>query len=124
MTKQEFKKFVQNQCIANGFKTIKSCYYLAGKDSLCKIWLQKSNYGNIYYVNYDYYDGFNDYNTIPSNEARINGGGRIVVMSRTQKYKGEFFLTGLIEYEEYTESELYPYFEREFKTNILPRLLQ
>ena len=46
--------------------------------------------------------------------------GRIAVMSRKQTFQGKQFMTAQVEYEEYTEEELRPYFERAFEEEILP----
>ena len=45
-------------------------------------------------------------------------------MSKTQTVHGKCFLTAMIEYEEYTEEELRPYFDREFEERILPPVYQ
>ena len=37
---------------------------------------------------------------------------------------GKCFLTAMIEYEEYTEDELRPYFDKEFEERILPPVYQ
>ena len=44
----------------------------------------------------------------------------MVAMSKTQTVRGKHFLTSAIEYEEYTEEELRPYFDRAFEEEILP----
>lgn len=41
-------------------------------------------------------------------------------MSRKQTSHGKQFMTAQIEYEEYTEKELRPFFERAFEEEILP----
>ena len=89
-------------------------FYLTGYDLLCGIDLQKSYYGDAYYVNYYYFIGeFKNITDYPTHyESDIQG--RIAVMSRKQ------FMTAQVEYEEYTEEELRPYFERAFKEEILP----
>ena len=45
---------------------------------------------------------------------------RILAMSKTKTVHGKCFLTAMIEYEEYTEDELRPYFDKEFEERILP----
>lgn len=57
MDKKQFKEFCQNEFKARGFKKQRNVFYLAGHDLLCGIDLQKSNYGDVYYVNYFYFIG-------------------------------------------------------------------
>ena len=45
-------------------------------------------------------------------------------MSKTQTIRGKYFLTSAIEYEEYTEEELRPYFEKVLNEKILPPVYQ
>lgn len=54
MDKKQFKEFCQNEFKARGFKKQRNVFYLTGRDLLCGIDLQKSNYGDVYYVNYYY----------------------------------------------------------------------
>ena len=49
---------------------------------------------------------------------------RILAMSKTKTVHGKCFLTAMIEYEEYTEAELRPYFDKEFEERILPPVYQ
>jgi len=44
-------------------------------------------------------------------------------MSKTMTYQGSHFMTDQIEYTEYTEEELRPYFEKAFTEEILPPLI-
>ena len=55
MDKKQFKEFCQNEFKARGFEKQSNVFYLAGHDLLCGIDLQKSNYGDVYYVNYFYF---------------------------------------------------------------------
>ena len=120
MDKNGFKMFCKNEFEARGFKKKKNMFYLTGRDLLCGIYLQKSNYGDIYYVNYCYFIGdFEDIKNYPTHyESDIQG--RIVVMSRKQTFQGKQFMTAQVEYEEYIEEELRPFFEKEFQEKILP----
>lgn len=120
MDKSQFKEFCKKEFEARGFKKQKNVFYLTGHDLLCGIDLQKSNYGDIYYVNYYYFIGiFKNITNYPTHhESDIQG--RVAVMSKTQTVHGKCFLTAMIEYEEYTEEELRPYFEKEFEERILP----
>lgn len=120
MDKQQFKAFCKNELEARGFRKAKDVFYMAGQDLLCGITLQKSNYGNAYYINYYYWIG--EYHN-PLNYPSIQSSdieGRIKVMSKTQTHQGKNFMTTQIRYEEYAEAELKPYIATEFETVILP----
>ena len=120
MDKKQFKEFCKNECISRGFKKVKNTFYLTGDDLLCSIDLQKSNYGDVYYVNYNFFiDDFSNTNIYPTHyESDIEG--RIIVMSKKQTIEGKTFATALIEYEEYTEDELKKFFDEEFESKIMP----
>ena len=120
MDTKQFKNFCKKEFELRGFKKIKKTFYLAGKDLLCGIELQKSNYSNSYYINYYFFLGkFDDTNDYPVCYD-LDIQGRMVAMSKTQTVRGKHFLTSAIEYEEYTEEELRPYFDRAFEEEILP----
>lgn len=120
MDKKQFKEFCKNEFKARGFKKQRNVFYLTGRDLLCGIDLQKSNYGEVYYVNYYYFIG--DFENIanypPPYESDIQG--RITVMSKKQTFQGKQFMTAQVEYEEYTQEELRPYFDRAFEEEIFP----
>lgn len=121
MTKQEFKTFCKEEFYKRGFKKVKNMYYLDGEeDILCGINLQKSNFGNLYYINVKFFiKGFNEKFPYPTcYDADISG--RMSVMSKTETCQGKHFMTGQIEYEEYTPEELREYFEKDFESWILP----
>lgn len=124
MDKKQFKDFCKKEFEAHGFKKQKNMFYLSGNDLLCGIDLQKSNYGDTYYVNYYYFIGMfgniTDYPTYYKSDIQ----GRIVVMSRKQAFQGKKYMTPQIEYEEYTEDELRPFFDKEFEEKILPPIYQ
>lgn len=124
MDKKQFKEFCKNEFELRGFKKRKKAFYLLGKDLLCAIELQKSSYSNSYYVNYYYFLGkFHGVNEYPTHYD-LDVQGRIVAMSKTQTIRGKYFLTSAIEYEEYTEEELRPYFEKVLNEKILPPVYQ
>ncbi|MBQ6932419.1 MAG: DUF4304 domain-containing protein [Clostridia bacterium] len=53
MEKSTFLQFYENEFSKHGFIKHKKGYYLNGeKEVLCGISLQKSGYGNAYYINY------------------------------------------------------------------------
>ena len=124
MDKKQFKTFCAREFESHGFKKHKKDFYLCGKDLLCGIEFQKSNFGNTYYINYYFclgdFDGVTDMPVIYDSDV----GGRIVAMSKTQTIKGKHFLGAAIEYEEYTEEELRPYFDKAFEERILPPIYQ
>lgn len=120
MTKQEFKNFCKQEFYKREFKKVKKMYYLDGKENvLCGIDLQKSNFGNYYYINVSFFiKELNMEGQYPSYyDSDIDG--RISVMSK-DTYQGEIFMTSQIEYEKYTPEELSRYFEKDFKEWILP----
>lgn len=57
MDKKTFKEFCKNEFEVHGFKKQRNVFYLIGHDLLCGIDLQKSNYADVYYVNYYYFIG-------------------------------------------------------------------
>ena len=93
---------------------------MIGQDLLCGIELSKSNYGNEYYVDFFYCIG--DYSEVSELPVYYDCDieERISAMSKTKTVHGKCFLTAMIEYEEYTEEELRPYFDKEFEERILP----
>lgn len=123
MEKKEFQNFCKKEFEKQGFKKIKNTYYLVGLDLLCGILLQKSNFGNVYYINYFFcignFEGSNNYPTYHDSDI----DGRVIVTSKTTSY-GKFYKTAQIEYEYYTEDELRPFFEKEFEEVILPPVYQ
>lgn len=124
MDKQQFKAFCKQEFLRHGFRKIKNTYYLTGKDLLCGIDLQKSNFGNKYYINFYYFIGSYQNPTVFPSCYDSDIQSRIVVMSRTQTCQGKRFLTSQIEYEEYTEDELRVFFDKEFEERILPPIQQ
>ncbi len=120
MDKKQFKDFCKKEFESQGFKKHKNMFYLTGRDLLCGIYLQKSNFGDVYYVNFYYFIGtFDDVNNFPT-RYEYDVYERILVMSKKQTFQGKKFMTAQVEYEEYTEDELRPYFDKEFENRILP----
>ena len=125
MDKMQFKEFCQKEFYARGFKKYKNAYYLAGHDLLCGMDLQKSMYGEVYYINFYYFIGnFENTKVYPTYyESDIDG--RIRVMSKSQRTaEGKQFMTPMFKYGDYTEEELRPYFEQAFEGRILPPIYQ
>ncbi len=115
-----FKEFCKNEFEAHGFKKTTKRFYLTGHDLLCGIDLQKSNYGDVYYVNYYYFIGEFEAITGYPTHCESDIQGRITVMSRKQTSHGKQFMTAQIEYEEYTKEELRPFLRGAFEEEILP----
>ena len=123
MDTKQFKSFCRLEFEKQGFRKAKKYYYRIGKDLMCGIDLQRSNFGPEYYINYFYWIGDNwDEKALPSYyDSDIDG--RITAMSKTMTYQGSHFLTVQIEYTMYTEDELRPYVEKAFAEEILPPLV-
>ena len=124
MDKNQFKEFCKKEFKLRGFNKVKNAFYLLGHDLLCGIDLQKSNYGKVYYVNYYYFIG--DFHAITNYPTHYESDiqDRVVAMSKTSTIQGKHFITAQIEYEEYTEEELRPYFDKAFEEKILPPIHQ
>lgn len=124
MDKKQFKEFCKKEFEERGFRKQNNVFYLLGKDLLCGIELSKSNYGNEYYVDFFYCIG--DYGDVVELPVYYDSDieERIIAMSKTKTLHGKCFLTAMIEYEEYTEEELRPYFDKEFEERILPPVYQ
>ena len=124
MDKKQFKDFCKKEFEARGFKKKKNVFYLLGQELVCGIELSKSNYGNEYYVDFFYCIG--DYSKVAKLPVYYDSDieERILVMSKTSTVQGKHFITSQIEYEEYTEEELRPYFDKEFEERILPPVHQ
>lgn len=122
MEKKEFKDFCHREFTQRGFKKCKSVYYSRSPHGiLCGLSLQ-SAYGTGYYINCDFYIGeFNDPQIYPSQYDADLYDRPICVMSKVT-YKGEYFMTPLIEYEKYSIEELLPFFSQAFENRILPPL--
>ena len=120
MDKKQFSVFCRSEFEKYGFTKRKNMFYLCGHDVLCGIYLQKSDYGTVYYIDYCYFIGdFADSENYPG-YRESDSQGRIMVMSKKMSFQGKTFLTAQIEYEAYTEDELRPFFEKEFKEKVLP----
>ena len=87
MDKNEFKAFCKNEFYKRGYRKIKNMYFLTGNEGvMSSIELQKSNYGEEYYVNFYFYIGNVSSSLYPTlYEADVYG--RIIVMSKKQNTK-------------------------------------
>lgn len=125
MDKKEFKNFCDKEFSKRGFIRCKNMYYRNGEGVLCSLNIEKSNYGEMYYVNYDFYIGnYVSPKNYPVKYDPVDLSGRFVVMSKTQTHHGKTFMTALIEYEEYTAEELRPFFDEQMEDIVLPPLMQ
>ncbi len=121
MNKNEFKTFCKKEFEEQKFKKFKNNYYFIGEKNVsCKLSLQKSRFGSIYYVNYDFFLG--EYTSFESiqNADFSDIDGRFTVMSKKSTIQGKNFITGEIEYEEYDEKTLKPFFDKCFNDIIFP----
>ena len=124
MDKNKFKAFCKKEFYKRGYRKIKNMYYLCGnRDVMSGLELQKSNFGEEYYVNFYFFIG--NFENTPSSLYptlyEYDVYGRISVMSKTKHdNQGNLFQTAAIEYEEYTEETLRPYFDKAFDELILP----
>ena len=121
MDKMEFKEFCKKEFYKRGFRKIKSSYYLkADNGLLCSIAFHKSNYSEAYYIDIVYKMQEPDDHSIPSYYDMDIHADAISVLSKTQRINGNLIMVGAIEYEEYAEDELRPYFDKAFDEIILP----
>ena len=129
MDKNEFKEFCKKEFYKRGYKKIRKMYYLVGTEGVMSgIDLQKSDFGEEYYVNFYFFIG--DFQGVSTSlyptlyESDVYS--RILVMSKTQRdrHTKECFITSGIEYLEYTEETLRPYFDKAFEELILPPVYQ
>ena len=124
MDKKQFKTFCKNEFQKRGFTKQNNTFYLVGKELLCGIELTKSNYGEVYYVDFFYCIGYYSKDSKFPDYYSSDIVSRFIAMSKTQTVRGKCFLTAMIEYEEYTEEELRPYFNKEFEERVLPPIYQ
>jgi hypothetical protein len=118
MDKKEFVAFCKREFYKRDFKKVKNGYYLDGdKDILGAIFFQKSDYSESYYINCSFsIKGYNKFLPYPSyHETDIDK--RIVV---PQKRKKEVSLWSTIYFDDFTENELRPWFDKAFDEWILP----
>ena len=123
MDKKQFLDFCKREFESHGFVRQKKVFYRLGNNLLCEVDLQASIYGKAYYVNFCFFlDNFENAKVFPTYyESDIDG--RIRVMTKKSRtLQGELYMTSLIEYEDYNEEDLKPYFDKDFEERILPPL--
>lgn len=123
MDKKQFLDFCKREFESHGFVRQKKAFYRLGNNLLCEVDLQASIYGKAYYVNFCFFlDNFENAKVFPTYyESDIDG--RIRVMTKKSRtLQGELYMTSLIEYEDYNEEDLKPYFDKDFEERILPPL--
>lgn len=69
MEDKEFRSIVHKVLKENGFEKVKNRYYRSEKEFLCEIYLQKSIYGPVFYLNYDFMLGNFEKPYVFSNES-------------------------------------------------------
>ncbi len=122
MDSKEFKKFCKDEFAKRGFRKVKSDFYCQGNGVLCSLYLQHSDFGPMYYLNFYFYIGDFTGKEYPS-RYDYDFYGRIAFMSKTSTINGgKTFLGGLIEYNYYTEDELRLYIDKGFEEKISPVL--
>ena len=124
MDTSEYKNFCHEEFIKHGFNKQKEMYYHSSNlGLLCALRLQKSSYGAAYYINCYYFIGsYSNPKEYPSHPEFDLYDRPICVLSK-DTYKGEHFMTALIEVEKYTVEELLPYFDQAFDEKIMPPLV-
>lgn len=124
MNKKEFVGFCKKKFSKYGFEKKGKYFYRQGKNLICGLYLQHSSFGKYYYINFFYSIGnYIEILQLPTiYDSHIDG--RILIMSKTQTFQGERFLTAQIEYEEYSEEELRSFIDGEFQKIILPPIIQ
>lgn len=123
MDKCEYKKFCHDEFAKRGFKKQKGMYFLLSKDGLlCALRLQGS-YGAAYYINCYYFIGNHGSPIDYPSHNNFDLYDRPIRVPSRDTYKGEHFMTPLIEYEKYSAEELLPYFNQAFEEIIMPPLL-
>lgn len=123
MIKEEFKQFCHMVFTQYGFRKKKNMYFQKGTDGLlCGLMLQGGY--DYYYINCYYFIGtFDERKSYPAYYEHDLYGRPICVLSK-DTFNGDHFMDAMIEYEEYTEKELMPYFEKAFCEIIMPPLLK
>lgn len=123
MTKEEFKKICREEFEKHGFKKHNKAFYLIGKEVLCGLIFQKSDFSSGYYINVFFCIG--DYREAKVLPTRYDHdiSDRILTLSK-EKEDGEYYLTALIKYEEYSENELRLLIQKDFQERILPPIIQ
>ncbi len=115
MEKKDFCKFIQRYLCDKGFEKIKERFYKNGNSFLCEVFVQKSAYGERYYINFNFYLG--DF----KRPYEIDRGGW---QTHTPYVGGRFFfnqLTGYsCEYVDYDKEQLLKVLDQNMKMVILP----
>lgn len=120
MDKKTFISFCKTYFVSSGFQKKGNTFYMLGRDLLCGIVLQKSNFGDSYYINYCFWleGAFDNLSYPPRHNCDIEG--RFRVMSKSMTHQGKPFATPQIKYEDYSEEELRMFFDNEYQNLISP----
>lgn len=115
MVKKEFQAFCHKKFKEWGFRKKKTMYFRSNnKNLLCGIYLRNSQFGPSTLISFYFFLGqYDDESTYPSRYDFDLTISVIEVLSR-DTVKGKRFMTSWIDYEEYTEEELLPAFEKAY----------
>lgn len=120
MNRDELKAFCREELVRHGFRKKGPMYFLEGERGiLCGIWLKFSQFGPSCGMMTYYYIG--EYASPAAYPTRYEYDlvGSIEVLSKVTD-KGKRFLTGWIDYEQYSAEELRPYVEKALEETVLP----
>ena len=115
MERKEFEDIVKNYFKSKGFEKKGVRYFLNSDDFLCEIYVQKSYYGAVFYLNYDFWLGKFEKPYV------IDRGG---VATRTPDVGYRFYFTEndgySCQYLNYNEEQLIEILNENFALRILP----
>lgn len=118
MNKTEFLDFCEREFLKRGFVKVKKSYYLDGpRNIVCGIFLQKSNFGACYYINYGFYIKEQENLAKYPSYYEMDIDGRIQIHSKHG-------ITAQIDYVDYCDADLSEDFEAAFNTRILPPIME
>ena len=122
MDKKEFMNFCKEDLKKRGFKKIKKGYYFDGGNGISIIiYPQGGSFGKYYYINCGFsMCSLNDFLPRPIFDD-MDFTNRIAIMSRgDDTIDGKHYMTAQIDYEEYDQSELQPFFDDFFEKWVNP----
>jgi hypothetical protein len=113
--KKQFEEEIKAFLKSKGFEKMNNRYYLNSNDFLCEIYVQKSCFGDVSYINYYFYLGSFQ------KPYLIDRGG---VMTHTPYVGSRFYFTNEDKYScaflNYSELQLYELLETNFNERIKP----
>ncbi len=115
MERKEFDDIIKHYLKSKGFEKKNSRYYLNSNDFLCEIYIQKSFFGDVFYLNYAFYLGKFE------KPYLIDRGG---AQTHTQYVGSRFYFTKKDGYScqflDYSESKLIKILDKNFNERIIP----